>query len=49
MRFARDYRQEAHLRTKGQAGALAIIMLVITIINAIISIQIPNGEVTISS
>ena len=45
MRFARDYRQEAHYRTKGQAGALAIIMLVITIINAIISIQIPNGEV----
>ena len=45
MRYARDYRQEAYLKTKPQAGALAIIILIVTIINAIISIQIPTGEV----
>ena len=45
MRYARDYRQEAYLKTKPQAGALAIIILIIAIINAIISIQIPTGEV----
>ena len=45
MRFAKDYRKDAHLKTKPQSGSLAVIFLIITLINILISFQIKTGEV----
>ena len=45
MRFARDYRVEAAEKTKPQAGTLAIIALIVTIVSAIIGFSIKETQI----
>lgn len=45
MKYARDYRYEAHQKTAPQIGNLVVIFLIFTVISALINLSIKTGEV----
>lgn len=45
MKYARDYRYEAHQKTAPQIGNLVVIFLIFTVISALINLTIKTGEV----
>ena len=44
MKYARDYRYEAHQKTAPQIGNLVVIFLIFTVISALINLTIKTGE-----
>ena len=45
MKYARDYRREAHTKTQPQIGNLVVIFLIYTVITGLINVSIKTGEV----